>query len=657
MRYSEAGFNLEVDLSTGNIKRVETDPRLIKLHLGGLGTNAKIIWDKIPMNIDPFSPENVLVVAAGLLDGTPAIGANRTIMSAISPQTQLLAFSMMGGFWGPELKHAGYDKIIVRGKACGLVYLWINNGKIEIRDASHLRGKGALESIKLIQEELNEPGAQVMAIGLAGENRVYFASVETGRGSCSRGGIGAVMGDKGLKAIAVRGTGDVHIYRPGEFLDLCREVLKFIDHRMKNPIKGVHRTQPINAYLGAPQEVRLIDDAWHTDGFSWGNARVRRKGYWNQEIEQKWKDTMGKVLRRLIGCYNCPVGCAGYISYPEYGNYFIKCFSRLTYLMAAMVDNPDFSFRILAHANEYGVDSYSTSQVIAFAIELYEAGILTGRDMPGFPSGAEERFFWLLDRIARREGIGDVLANGVYWAARQIGKGAEAYDHNTIKKHEQVPIKLGMLNPLYFLMFATGEKMNITQIEGQVPQIFLTREEREEFVRDWGQLPTKYADRIKDWLLKWEPRGEHSYPFWPPIDTICALVDWQETMHYIDDALGLCAGLSSFAYKPPYHIHNLPLLIYYATGIEWDEEELWETALRNRTLIRAINVKLGVRRADDRPPEDHWVHRFPEYESKLLDEYYSFRGWNKDGIPTAETLNRLGLNYVWEDFVLRDIWK
>jgi aldehyde:ferredoxin oxidoreductase len=654
MRYAETGFNLEVDLSTGKIEKVETDPRLAELHLGGLGTNAKIIWDEVPGEADPFSPDNVLVVAAGLLDGTPAIGANRTIMSTISPQTRLMAFSMMGGFFGPELKYAGYDKIVIRGKSPNLVYLWINNDKVEIRDASHLRGKGALETISLIREELNEPKAQVISIGLAGENRVYFASVETSRGSCSRGGIGAIMGDKGLKAIAVRGTKDLSVYRPAEFIDFCRYVLEFIEHRKKNPIKGV---QTINAYIGAPQEISQPDDAWHTDNFAWGHARIRRKNYWNKEIEQKWVEVMEKGRKRLVSCYNCPVHCAGFISYPGYGNYFLKCFSKLTYLMAAMVDDPNFSFRILAYANEYGVDGYTTPQVIAFAIELYEAGILTDQDMPGFPSGAEERFFWLLDKIVRREGIGDVLANGVYWAARQIGRGAEAYDHNTIKKHEQVPIKLGMLNPLYFLMFATGEKMNITQIEGQVPQVYLTKEQKEEFIKDWVQLPTKYADKIKEWLLKWEPRGEYSYPFWPPIDTVCALVDWQETMHYIDDALGLCAGLSAFAYKPPYHIHNLPQLIYYATGIKLDEEGLWEIALRNRTLVRAINVRRGLRRADEKPPEDHWKHRFPEYEEKLLDEYYKFRGWNKEGIPTKETLDRLRLNYVSEDFIRRGILK
>ncbi|MGB9887831.1 MAG: aldehyde ferredoxin oxidoreductase C-terminal domain-containing protein, partial [Moorellales bacterium] len=131
--------------------------------------------------------------------------------------------------------------------------------------------------------------------------------------------------------------------------------------------------------------------------------------------------------------------------------------------------------------------------------------------------------------------------------------------------------------------------------------------------------------------------------------------DWQETMHYIDDCTGVCAGLSSFPIKPPYHIHNFPRIISAATGWEMDEEGLWTVIRRNRNLVRAINVRRGLRRKDERPPEDHWRKRFPDYEAKLLDEYYRFKGWNLEGIPTKETLNRLGLDYVAEDLERRGI--
>ena len=651
MRYSETGYNLEIDLSRGNIERVETDPRLTELHLGGLGTNAKILWDRVPPETEPFSPDNLLIFGTGLLGATPAAGANRTIVSTYSPQTLLMAYSMMGGFWAPELKYAGYDKVIFRGKSPNLVYVWINNDKVEIRDASHLRGKGAGETAELIKQELKEPNAQVAAIGLAGENRVYTASIEQGRSSASRLGVGAVMGDKGIKAIVVRGTKDVNLARPAEYMELCNEVLKYIKVREEHPVPGV---MTILQGLGSPQEMKHVDEEWHTQNFMWGNARTRRKDFWNKEVEEKWKETQETVRTRLISCYNCPMKCGAIISVPGISTYMMKCFSKLTYTMAAYSDL-DFGFRIAQRATEYGVDGFSTPQIMAFAFELKEAGILTDADFAGCPSDNEGKFYWLLDRIVRREGIGDVLANGTHWAAQQIGKGAEAYAHNNIKKHEQLPLKLGMLNPVYFLMYATGEKINITQIEGQFPQSpFPTMEEREDFCKDWIQVPD---EKFKKYLLDWELRGERSNPYYPTVDMSVDIVDWQEMMHYIDDALGVCAGLSSFPLKPPYHIHNYPRFISAATGIDMDEAGLKQVYKRNRNLLRAINVRRGLRRADEKPPEDHWKKRFPEIEEKLLDTYYKFKGWNKDGIPTKETLHELGMDYVADDLEQRGIIK
>jgi benzoyl-CoA reductase subunit BamB len=651
MRYAETGFNLEVDLTRGNIERVPTDPKDTELYLGGLGTSAKIMWDRVPPEVEAFSPDNLLIFAAGLLCGTPATGCNRTIVTTVSPQTRLMAFSMMGGFWAPELKYAGYDKVILRGKSPDLVYLWIHNDKVEIRDASHLQGKGANETAELLRSELKEPKAQVAAIGLAGENRVYFASIEQGRSSASRGGIGAVMGDKGVKAIVVRGTNDINVAQPLEYLELCNEVLEYIKFREKNPIPGVI---PILSVLGSPQEMAIHDEKWHTENFSWGNSRVRRRDFWNDEIAKEWKDTLDNARTRLISCYNCPMKCGATLSMPGVPTYMMKCFTKLTYTMAAM-SNLDFGLTIAQRATEYGVDGYSAPQVMAFALELYEAGILTDNDLEGMPADNEERFYWLLDRIVRREGIGDVLANGTHWAAKEIGNGADEYAHNNIKKHEQLPLKLGMLNPIYFLMYCTGEKINITQIEGQFPQgPFPKREHREKFVKDWFQVPD---DKFKQYFLDWEPRGENSMPYYPTVEMTCDIVDWMERMHYIDDALGMCAGLSSFHLKPPYHIHNYPKFIASGAGIEMDEDKLTQAAKRYRTLVRAINIRRGMRRKDEKPPKDHWKKRIPELEKELLDTYYQYKGWNLEGIPTKESLHELGLDYVGEDFVKRGILK
>ncbi|BBO88093.1 aldehyde ferredoxin oxidoreductase N-terminal domain-containing protein [Desulfosarcina ovata] len=649
MRYAETGFNLEVDLTRGNIERVATDPRDTELYLGGLGTNAKILWDRVPPEVDAFSPENLLIFGAGLLCGTPATGCNRTIVSTISPLTRLMAFSMMGGFWAPELKYAGYDKVILRGKSPDLVYLWINNDKVEIRDASHLQGKGAIETAELIKHELEEPRAQVAAIGLAGENRVYFASIEQGRSSASRGGIGAVMGDKGVKAIVVRGTTDINIAQPLEYIELCNEVMEYIKFRNENPIKWV---EPVLSVLGSPQEMAIHDEKWHTTNFVWGNARTRRKDFWTEDVATKWMETLDSMRTRLISCYNCPMQCGATISVPGLPTYMMKCFSKLTYTMAAFSDL-EFGLRIAQRATEYGLDGFSTPQVMAFALELLENGILTDKDFPEMPEDNEGRFYYLLDKIVNREGVGDILANGTYWAAKEIGKSAEAYAHNNIKKQEQLPLKLSMMNPIYFLMYCTGEKISITQIEGQFPQgPFPKREQREEFVKDWFQVPD---EKFKQYFLDWELRGENSIPYYPTVEMCCDIVDWQERMHYIDDALGMCAGLSSFPMKPPYHIHNFPKFISSGAGIEMDEEKLTKAAKRYRTLVRAINIRRGMRKKDEKPPEDHWKHRFPDLEKDLLDTYYKYKGWNDEGIPTKESLNELGLDYVYEDFVKRGI--
>ncbi|HXK28599.1 MAG TPA: aldehyde ferredoxin oxidoreductase N-terminal domain-containing protein [Candidatus Binatia bacterium] len=633
MRYAERGYNLEIDLSRGGIERVETDPRLMELYLGGQGTAAKLLWDRVPPEAEPFSPENLLIFSSGLFNGTPVPAATRTSVNTFSPQTSLMAHSLMGSYFGVEMKHAGYDKIVIRGKSPDLVYLWINNGKVEIRDATHLRGKGTQETAALIKEELHDAKVQVAAIGPAGENRVYMASIDHSHASAARG-PGPVMGDKGLKAIAVRGTQDIHTARPAELFEICLRLSKEL---YDNPNVG--------DWMATDE-----DDSFHHDNFSWGNARTRRKDFWSKELQGRWTRLKYDHMDRQTGCYNCPKKCHNVISWPGRQRFSYKCYGKDTYHMAAYQEL-DFSYDILGVAQELGLDSYSTPQVIAFALELLEAGILTDQDFPGMPSDVRKRYFYLLDKITRREGIGDILANGVSWAARQIGKGAEKYDHNTVKKFEQLPIKLGKVNPPYFLMIATGEKMSITQIEGSFPQDPLpTMEQRQEFVKNWAAVP---HEKFKEWFLRWEKRNEISN------EASCAITDWNEAMHYIDDSLGLCGFVSSFrgqfGGKTGYHVWNIPQLISLSTGLDFDKDKLWKTFQRIRTLVRAVNVRRGLRRRDERPPEDHWAVRNEATEQKLLGDYYEFKGWNSDGIPTKETLDQLGLNYVSDDFIKRGI--
>jgi len=653
MRYAETGYNLEIDLATGNIEKVETDPKMMETHLGGLGTSVKIHWDRVAPEVEPFDDENLMIFSTGVFNATPAFSANRTVVTFISPESGLLAYPMMGGFWSAELKYAGYDKVIIRNKSPEWVYIWIHNGKVELRDARHLVGRGALETQDLIRQELNQPMAQVAAIGPAGEHKVFTASIEQGRSSASRLGGGAVMGDKKVKAVAVRGTmNDINLYDGAKFMELMKDVMAYINYRNTNPIPDV---MTILSGIGSPQEMVHTDEKWHTENFMWGNARTRRRGFWDDHIGEEWPRVQKEGIKRLISCFNCPQHCGALISYKDTPRYMAKCFGKLTYAMASYVDSMDFAWRALQKATEYGLDSFSTPQILAFGIELYEAGILTDKDFEGAPTDKEGRFLWLLDRVALREGIGEVLADGVYRAARRIGNGAEAFDHNTIKKHEQLPLKLGLLDPIYYLMYATNEKISITQIEGNWPQAaFPTMEQREAFVKDWPQLPD---DSWKQYLLEWEPRGEKGIPFFPTADMCSEIVDWMEMLHNIDDACCVCAGMSSFCLKPPYHIHNYPKLISAATGLDLDEAGLKKIVNRSRNLHRALNNRRGMARADEKPPVDHWKKRFPELEENLLSTYYKFKGWNMDGIPTKERLHELDLDYVTQDLEKRGILK
>jgi aldehyde:ferredoxin oxidoreductase len=633
MRYAETGFNLEIDLSRGSIDKVETDHRETQLYLGGNGIGAKLLYDRVPPGTDPFSPDNLLIFGNGLLNGTPVPGANRVAVNTIAPVNGLMGHSLMGGMFGPEMKLAGWDRIVLRGKAPDLVYIAIHNDKVEIRDATHLRGKGMQDTARLIKEELKDNRAWVACIGPAGENRAYLASIDCGNSSAART-VGPVMGDKRVKAIAVRGTKDVNIAHPAELWEMTSRLRKELD---ANP--------NIGDWMAVDE-----DDSFHHNNFSWGNARIRRKNFWSATLEERWRNLKYDHMSRQTGCWNCPKACHNVIKWPNRRRFSYKCYGKDTYHMASFQEL-DFTYEILGVAQDLGLDSYSTPQTIAFALELLENGILKPSDFPDMPSDVRGKFYYLIHKMAFRDGIGDILADGVSRAAERIGNGAEKFDHNTVKKFEQLPIKLGKLNPAYYLMIATGEDMAITQIEGSFPQDPITDPEiREEFIRKWVAVPDK---KFHEWFRQWKKRDEL------PDDAMVAIVDWNECMHYLDDSLGFCGFVSSFRGQfggtTGYHVWNMPQVITHATGWEFDKDRLWECFLRNRNLVRALNVRQGLRRSWERPPEDHWAVRNEEYEQQLLTKYYDFKGWTFDGIPTKETLQKLELGYVAKDLIKRGI--
>lgn len=656
MTYGTTGFDLEIDLSRGNIEKVRAEPAEAERFLGGIGAAAKILWDRVPPEIAPDAPRNLLIFSAGPLVGTPVPGANHTCISSISPQSNFHISSGFEGFFGPEMKQAGYDNLIIRGKAERPVYLSIRNDQVELRDAGHLLGKSALEAAALIREELGDPGIQVAAIGLAGENRVSQASIGHAN-SVASAGLGVIMGDKGLKAIAVRGTRDLRLSQPAELFALCRTQYQDI---YANPHCG-------DLLLSE------ADNSWHVKNLPWQNADQRVAGFWSEDLQQRWAlrveteqvsmqwenysqeyeevhETVVEtsLLLRGTGCYNCPKECHKVFSLPGKRKYFLKSYLKLAYAMAAYAELP-FNFDVLFALQEYGLDELSMSQTYALVSDLYNSGMLSAEDLPDFPAEGTERFIYLIGKVARREGVGDLLAEGLEVAARQLGKGEET-SITGVKNPEQLPLKRAEANYPAYLMSAAGDKTEITQVEGSFPALPIPdKKARQAFVDQWDAAP----ERFKQWFLTWEP-GQQL-----PVAAAAEIADWNETMHFADDALGICPLLSSlrgqFGGRPPYHLHNLPELYRLATGETLDSAQLQETSRRNRQLVRAINIRRGLKGADETSLQDLWPAPDPELKQRHLEAYYQFKGWTPKGVPTRETLDRLGLSEVSADFMARGI--
>jgi aldehyde:ferredoxin oxidoreductase len=647
MKFADTGFALEVDLTRGNIEKVPTDRKMAELHLGGEGIAAAILWERVPPEMDPHSPANLLIFSAGLLAGTPVPGANRTCVSSISPLSNLHVTASFEGFFAPELKHAGYDRIVIRGKSPDLLYLLIQDDQVEIRDAGHLQGKSALETTAILRKELKDANLQVAAIGVAGENKVAQASIDHANSSASQG-VGMVMGEKGLKAIAVRGTKDLAVARPEELFARCNALYGEIYD---------------NASCG---DLLLNEDdrAWHVANLPWTAARERVKGYWQPELGQQWgvrvereeisyqwenysqemeevRETVVEksALLRGTGCYNCPKNCHKVISLPGERHYFLKSYAKHAYAMAAYGDLK-LNYDVLFAMQELGLDESGMVQLFFFVRELQQAGILTDSDIPGFPADDTGRCLYLLEKVAQRQDIGATLADGLYQAAGVIGNGAEAHVRE-VKKTAHLPLTWDIAHYPAFLMYAAGDRMEITQVEGSFPQVPIPdKKEREAFVNGWEAAP----QRFKEWFLAWEQSQQL------PLDAAVEIADWNESMHYGDDVLGTCPLLSSFrgqfGGRPPYHLHNLPQLVSLATGIELDAEGLLDVFRRNRQLVRALNAARGQKRADESISADLWTNRDTAMEQQHLDAYYSFKGWTAEGIPTRETLDGAGLDHV-----------
>jgi aldehyde:ferredoxin oxidoreductase len=618
-----------IDLSTGEVETAPISIEMRKSYLGGRGLDMYLLYNHLEPGVDPLGPGNVLTVSAGLLVGTLASASARTHIGAKSPLTGFIGSSNMGGFFAPELRWAGFDHLVIKGKADSPVYLWIHDGEIEIRDASHLWGEDIPTTQELIKEELDDPEVKALCIGVAGENLVRFANVMTGmKNAAGRSGMGAVMGSKNLKAIAVRGTMDLEIRFPEKALEYNANLL---DHIGSTKFAQIMQKWGTMFIYGNTNTVGLVRNR---------NFQLNQQEGGNIECEHIEEYSLGTE-----GCFGCIIHCrhkylikdgpyAGtYGEGPEYT-------SQGAFGMEVGCNN--FETVLVGNhlVNKYGLDTLETGSMIAWAMELYEKGILTDADTDGLKLewGNDEAVLEMVTRIAERKGLGDILAEGPLRAAEKIGQDSIKY---------MIHVK-GMSNlhsderptPSLALGIATGSRGS-DHLRSR-PAIDLYHLPEELLRKIYGG-PKPYDGPLSSDYTSYEGKPR--------------MVQWQEMMYEAIDCTGVCKYHTIFLSPNLIAFDELFRLIYLNTGLEFTPEEIWDIADRAYTVERLFNIREGLTRDDDWLVDRYFDEPTPiglpivrgkcidrEKFKQMIDEYYELHGWNEDGVPRPETLEKLGLD-------------
>lgn len=604
MSYLYGGSILFIDLSEGKVRKEPTSS-YSKDFLGGRGINIKLLYDSVTPGTDAFDPSNLITFGTGPFTGTTCPGSGRTDIMAKSPITGLQGDSNVGGFWAPEVKRAGYDNIAITGKAEKPVYIWIDDDRVEIKDASQIWGKDTYETPILIREELDHPEFQVLSIGPAGENLVRFASVITDVGhAAGRTGMAAVMGSKMLKAIAVRGTKGVKVANPQAYLNYSFEL-----HQML-------RNDPHAVELSKYGTTRLHDEGMLRDPYFAAAANFQHYA-WDEA--PSFYEFLKKYMVRKVGCFGCPVRCQEFYSVPGVGNGVVSCNVYYGLIWAAKIANMETWFELAVNCNKLGIDTQSLGTILAWLMELHQRGIITAQDTDGIPMewGSREAILGIQKKIAYREGFGDVIAEGILPAARKIGRGSEKY-----AMHEK-----GL--PLLHVNFTARDTTSLAMAVGP----------RGDFLRgNFGSLENPETSE----------------------ENIAAANIEMEDFVAETDSIGNCK-FSSIWNKIPFGAEEQARLFSLGAGIDTTAEMLLAFGKRIRNLERAFDVREGCTRDDDTLPDRFLDNPMPDGKfkglklkrdtlEKMKDEYYRQRGWDiATGIPTRETLVQVGLKEVAED--------
>ncbi len=629
-----------INLSTGEVETKPIPLEMRKKFLGGRGMDAYLLYNHTKKGCDPIGPDNALIVSGGLLTATCASATARTHVMAKSPLTGLLGSCNMGGFFAPELAWAGYHHLVIKGQATKPVYIYIHNDDIEIRDAGTLWGKTTTDTQWAIRDELNDQEVKSLVIGPAGENLVRWANVMTGiKNAGGRTGMGCVMGSKNLKAIAVRGTGDIKIAHPVEAFEYNKRFIEQITSAKVNQTQGT---------LGTPF-------IWGATN-SWGGVRTRNFQY-NQcenaddiepeRIDEICEETMGPY--HMAGCFGCQVHCRAQHKIPS-GPYKGRYDEGPEYTsQGAFGGEPDCkSAETVLVGNhlvdQFGMDNLETGSIISWAMELYELGIITTKETGGLDLswGNDEALIEMIENICYRKGwLGDTLANGGIPASETIGKNSFDY---------LIQVK-GMSNLHSDERATPALALNIATASRGSDHL------RSRPAIDLYHLPEKVLRKIYSNPIPYEGplSSEHTEYIGKPWQ-----VFWQENCYMAVDCLGICKYHTTFLGATLPNFEDWPKVIYYNTGIEMTPTEIWDVAVRCNTLERMFNLREGLTRTDLKKG-DMLNHRYFDEPCRrgaldvigkkidrkkftgMIDEFYSYKGLDKKGNIKPVTLKKQGL--------------
>ncbi len=612
MPYGYMGKILRVNLTDGTTEIEEPSEQWYRKYMGGTAVIADILLREVPADCDPLGPENKLVFATGVLTGTPLAGSGRNSVGAKSPLTGGFGDTQGGGWWMVELKKAGFDHIIVEGQADRPVYIWINDGEVQIRDAEDLWGRDTADVQEMIQEEVDAPDARVVQCGVAGENMVRYACVVNDLTHFSgRTGMGAVMGAKKLRAVAVRGTGKVEVADSDKTMEYSRMMNRAVAQGERSA--GMKDT-------GTPATVMSLQES--------GGLPTRNF----QEGQFEGAESIsGQVMRDTLlverdNCFACPVYCKRVVAEDTYGTdpkYGGPEYETLGSLGSNCgIDDLEAVCKGNELCNRWGIDTISCGMTISFVMECYERGIVSAEDLDGIeaPFGDADAMLKLIEKIAQRDGIGAVLAEGVARAAKEFGPQAEPLALHI--KGQEVP----MHEPRLKQALGLGYSVSPTGAD--------------------------HCHNIHDTAFASSADGLNVFGITEPLaaddltDPKVRMMYCVSTFQHLRNCAVLCQFVA-WSYRETLEITRA------ATGWDTSLYELLKVGERAVTLTRLYNLQAGFNDRDDklnerffRPFTDGPIKGIAP-DTKELDRarvtYYHMMGWDDLGRPTASRLAELGI--------------